>query len=115
MRRIQPTSTTERIAAIVVAGRAIISRCARPEHEQSIVKAMCLYTRSRSRKARLASPYSAAQALIWSRRLLTKPPAAAGKIRRSITLILGFRQSGGGRLLSTRSPGHPASVCSAQH
>lgn len=61
----QPIIHRRRAAAVVVAGRAIISDTL-PNQEQATVKAMCLYALEVA-EGRLPGPYSDAQALAYAR------------------------------------------------
>ena len=70
MSEIQPIIHRGRVAALVVAGQAIIPD-ALPSHEQTTVKAMCLYALEIA-DGRLPGPYSDAHALAYAH-------AAAGK------------------------------------
>ena len=65
MNEIQPIIHHGRVAALVVAGQAII-RDALPSREQATVKAMCLYALEVA-DGRLPGPYSDARALAYAR------------------------------------------------
>jgi hypothetical protein len=65
MREIQPIIHHGRVAALVVAGQAIIPD-ALPSREQATVKGMCLYALEVA-EGRLPGPYSDAKALAYAR------------------------------------------------
>ena len=65
MSEIQPITHRGRMAALVVAGQAIIPD-ALPSQEQTTVKAMCLYALEVA-DGRLPGPYSDALALAYAR------------------------------------------------
>ena len=64
MSEIQPIIHRGRVAALVVAGQAIIPE-ALPSQEEATVKAMCLYALEVA-DGRLPGPYSDAQALAYA-------------------------------------------------
>ena len=70
MSEIQPIIHRGRVAALVVAGQAIIPD-ALPSQEQATVKAMCLYALEVA-DGRLPGPYSDAQALAYARAAAAK-------------------------------------------
>ena len=64
MSEIQPITHRGRMAALVVAGQAIIPD-ALPSQEQTTVKAMCLYALEVA-EGRLPGPYNDARALAYA-------------------------------------------------
>ena len=70
MSEIQPIIHRGRVAALVVAGQAIIPD-ALPSQEQATVKAMCLYALEVA-EGRLPGPYSDARALAYARAAAAK-------------------------------------------
>ena len=64
MREIQPIIHHGTLAAVVIAGQAIISDTL-PKHQHTIVKAMCLYAIEIA-DGRLPGPYSDTRALAYA-------------------------------------------------